>query len=79
MSYFIAGLVQAFFWLIALSVALWLCRRWFPTWERMLFDVGAIEGLKMLIRRVRMRFQGRQPEPPVPSAPSQAGTRRDLS
>lgn len=38
MSYLLAGLIGPIFWLIVLSVALWIVRRFFPKWEKILFQ-----------------------------------------
>lgn len=37
MKYFVAGLLQPFFWLITLSIALWLTRKFIPRAEYWLF------------------------------------------
>lgn len=37
MSYLIAGLLGPIFWLVTLSVALWLVRKFVPSWEKVLF------------------------------------------
>jgi hypothetical protein len=34
---FLGSLLAPFFWLLVLSVALWLVRRFFPKWEKVLF------------------------------------------
>jgi hypothetical protein len=72
LTYIFIGLFQGLFWLIALSVALWIVRRFFSSWETALFKVGATEGIRMVIRRALARMKPLKPEPPVPSAPSQA-------
>lgn len=48
----VAGFVVPLFWLVILSVALWLTRRFFPRAERTLFaPVGVV--LRRLLRRER--------------------------
>lgn len=79
MSYFLGGLLQGLFWLVTLSIALWLVRRFAPSFEAAFFKVDAIEGIRMLIRRLRLRLQGIQPEPLDRSVPVQSGTERDRS
>ena len=37
-KYGLAGIVAPLFWLVVLSVALWLVRRYLPRAERTLFD-----------------------------------------
>jgi hypothetical protein len=36
-SYLLAGLIGPFLWLVGLAVLLWLVRRFFPKWEKILF------------------------------------------
>jgi hypothetical protein len=70
MSYFLAGLLQGLFWFVALGTCLWLMRKFAPSFETAFFKVGAIEGIKMLIRRIRLRLQGLKAETPVQSEPA---------
>lgn len=37
-KYLIAGIIAPFFWLIVLSISLWLVRRFCPGWERVLWS-----------------------------------------
>ena len=37
MSYLLAGLLGPIFWLVTLSVALWLVRKFVPSWEKTLW------------------------------------------
>lgn len=37
MSYLAAALIGPFFWLVTLSVALWLVRKFAPSWEKILW------------------------------------------
>jgi hypothetical protein len=66
MSYILAGLLQTFFWLAALSIALWLVRRFAPSLETPFFKVGVAEGVRILIRRIRSRLQALPPAPRDP-------------
>lgn len=54
MKYFIAGVIQPFFWLIVLSLALWATRKWFPRAEAILF-ASPLTGLKRLVQAIRQR------------------------
>jgi hypothetical protein len=54
MKYFLAGFLQPFFWLIVLSIALWLTRKWFPRAESILF-ASPLTGLKRLAQAIRPR------------------------
>jgi hypothetical protein len=54
MKYFLAGLLQPFFWLIVLSVALWLTRKWFPRAESILF-APPLTGLRRLVQAIQQR------------------------
>lgn len=76
MSYVLAGLLQAVFWLLAMSMSLWLCRKIAPSLETAFFKVGAIEGMRMLIQRILRRRQGFQIEPLDPSALAPARSTR---
>ena len=57
MKYAIAGFLAPFFWLVVLSVALWLTRKLFPRAESWLFDPisftagRAVRLLRNLFRR----------------------------
>jgi hypothetical protein len=66
MSYFLAGLLQGVFWLVALSIALWLVRRFAPSFEVALFKVGVMDGVKLIARRWRSRSQALRVSPPGP-------------
>ena len=48
----IGGALMPFFWLIVLSVALWIVRRWFPRAEAILFASPTV-GLRRLWRAIR--------------------------
>lgn len=72
----IGGFLQPLFWLMALSVCLWIVRKLFPSWETALFKVGAIEGIRMVIRRAAARLRRLHPSPPAPSEQAQMGTAR---
>lgn len=37
MAYLLAGLIGPLFWLVTLSVILWLVRKFAPKWEKVLF------------------------------------------
>lgn len=66
MSYFLAGLLQGVFWLVTLSVSLWLVRRFAPSLEVALFKVGVVEGIKLIARRWRSQRQALRLSPPGP-------------
>lgn len=38
LRYLVAGIVGPFFWLVLLAVILWIVRRFFPKWEKFLFQ-----------------------------------------
>jgi hypothetical protein len=62
MSYVLAGLLQLGFWLVVFSVSLWLVRRFAPSLEGPLFNMGFVAGCRALIARIRSRRQGFQVE-----------------
>jgi hypothetical protein len=64
-TYILAGLLRGVFWLVVLGFGLWICRKLFPTWEGALFKVGAVEGIRMVIRRVLAAARRLHPEPPA--------------
>jgi hypothetical protein len=66
MTYILAGALQGLFWLVALGTALWLVRRFIPTWEHALFKVGVFEGFRIVIARARARLKARRAAPPAP-------------
>lgn len=54
MKYFLAGIIAPFFWLIVLSVALWLTRRFLPRAESWLFAPLGVT-VRRLLRAVQRR------------------------
>jgi hypothetical protein len=80
MSYVLAGLLQGLFWLITLSVALWLCRKIAPSLEVALFKVNFVRGIGIIGRKCLARLRGFQAEPPAPSkpAPTESGRGESL-
>lgn len=53
-KYLIAGLLGPLFWLIVLSVSLWLVRRYFPKAERVLWSKPT-DWPRMLLTALRVR------------------------
>lgn len=51
MTYALAAILQPLFWLIALSVSLWLVRRYAPKWEQVLFKMNVFQAIKLLVSR----------------------------
>jgi hypothetical protein len=51
-KYAIGAALAPLFWLVILSVSLWIVRRWFPRAEAILF-ASPITGLRLLLRELR--------------------------
>ncbi len=58
MKYFVAALIAPFFWLVVLSVSLWLVRRFLPRAEPILF-ADPITGLHRLWQAIRAALRRR--------------------
>jgi hypothetical protein len=54
LKYLIAGLIGPFFWLIVLSVCLWLTRKLFPKAESWLFAPLSVT-VRRVLRAIRHR------------------------
>lgn len=52
MKYALGALLAPLFWLVVLSVSLWIVRRWFPRAEAILF-ASPVTGLRRLLRELR--------------------------
>ena len=55
MKYALAGFLVPFFWLLVLSLSLWLVRKLAPSWERILWSKPT-DWLRML-RAIRHRSE----------------------
>lgn len=51
-KYAIGAALAPLFWLVILSVSLWIVRRWFPRAEAILF-ASPVTGLRRLLRELR--------------------------
>ena len=54
MKYLLAGILGPLFWLLVLSTALWLARRYCPRAEAILFS-SPLTALKKLVQAIRER------------------------
>ncbi len=60
MSYFLAGVLRPFFWLIVLSISLWAVRKCFPRAEKYLFG-PAFPTIGLAVRRLVRAIRRRHP------------------